>query len=125
MERKYRNRKQTVNGIRFDSMREAARYKELLLMQKAGVIKGLELQVRFVLIPEQRGPSPGVYRSGPHKGEPKPGCIIEKECCYIADFVYLENGAAVVEDAKGVRTREYIIKRKLMLERYGIRVREV
>lgn len=123
--RKYKNRKYTVNGITFDSKREALRWCELEMMQKAGVIQNLQRQVRFVLIPIQREKSSGVYKSGARKGQPKDGKIIERECCYIADFTYYENGQFIVEDAKGVRTPEYIIKRKLMLHVHSIRIREV
>lgn len=82
-------------------------------------------QVKYVLIPTQRAPSFEVYKRGPNKGRRKPGEVLEKECAYIADFVYTKGDETVVEDAKGVRTKEYIIKRKLMLERYGIRIKEV
>jgi len=123
--RKYGNKKNTVDGITFDSMREAHRYQELKAMQKAGIIQDLKLQVKFVLIPTQREESTEVYKSGKNKGKPKQGKIIERECAYIADFVYLENGVLIVEDAKGMRTTEYIIKRKLMLYVHGIRVKEV
>lgn len=73
-----------------------------------------------MLIPAQResdiiGPRGGV----------KKGKSIERECAYIADFVYAENGKIVVEDTKGVRTPEYIVKRKLMLYLYGIKIKEV
>lgn len=51
--------------------------------------------------------------------------MIERECSYKADFMYEENGKSVVEDVKGFRTKEYIIKRKLMLYQYGIRISEV
>lgn len=77
-------------------------------MELAGEISDLRLQVKYVLIPTQRAPSFEVYKRGPNKGRRKPGKVLE-----------------VVEDAKGVRTKEYIIKRKLMLERYGIRIKEV
>lgn len=122
---KYRNKKYTFDGITFDSRKEARRYAELKAMQQAGIIQDLKLQVKYVLIPTQREESSSVYKSGKNKGKPKPGKVIEKECSYIADFVYLENGILVVEDAKGMRTKEYIIKRKLMLKEYGIRIREV
>ena len=125
MGRKYGNKKYTVNGITFDSMKEAHRYLELIELQKAGIIKDLKLQVKFVLIPTQREESCEVYKSGKNKGKPKPGKVIEKECRYIADFQYIENGILVVEDAKGMRTEVYRIKRKLMLERHGIRIKEV
>lgn len=123
--RKYGNKKYTVDGITFDSIREAHRYQELKAMQKAGIIHDLRLQVKYVLIPTQRESSEEIYKSGKNKGKPKPGRVLEKECSYIADFVYLENGVLVVEDAKGMRTTEYIIKRKLMLWVHGIRIKEV
>nr|DAR17589.1 MAG TPA: Endonuclease [Caudoviricetes sp.] len=122
---KYGSRKQTVSGITFDSRREARRFQELRLLEQAGQISGLRLQVKYVLIPTQRAPSFEVYKRGPNKGRRKPGEVLEKECAYIADFVYTKGDETVVEDAKGVRTKEYIIKRKLMLERYGIRIKEV
>lgn len=125
MRSKYGSRKQTVPGITFDSLREARRFQELRLLELAGEISDLRLQVKYVLIPTQRAPSFEVYKRGPNKGRRKPGEVLEKECSYIADFVYTKGDETVVEDAKGVRTKEYIIKRKLMLERYGIRIKEV
>lgn len=122
---KYGNRKTVANGIEFDSQKEARRYQELLLLERSGKISNLRLQVKYVLIPTQRAPSLEVYKAGPKKGHRKPGKVLENECAYIADFVYTKGGETVVEDAKGVRTKEYIIKRKLMLERYGIRIKEV
>lgn len=108
---KYNSKKTVVDGQKFDSKKEANRYQELLLLEKAGVIKNLSRQVKFVLIPSQRDES---------------GKVIERECSYKADFVYYEeDGETVVEDVKGFRTKEYIIKRKLMLYQYGIRIREV
>lgn len=107
---KYNNKKVTVNGQVFDSKKEANRYQELLLLEKAGVIKNLSRQVKFVLIPSQRDEN---------------GKVIERECSYKADFKYEEDGKAVVEDVKGFRTKEYIIKRKLLLWQYGIRIREI
>lgn len=102
---KYNNRKTTVEGIAFDSKREAARYSELKMLALAGEITDLELQKRFELVPKQQG---------------------ERSVVYVADFVYRDarSGALVVEDTKGCRTKEYIIKRKLMLHRYGIKITE-
>lgn len=117
---KYKNIKATINGITFDSKREANRYAELRLLEKAGIIQNLQLQVKYVLIPAQKEPDTVGARGGIHKGK-----VIEKECSYIADFVYEEDGKTVVEDTKGFRTKDYIIKRKLMLERYGIQIREI
>mgnify|MGYP002706008184 CR=1 FL=1 len=125
MKNKYGNRKTVVNGIEFDSRKEAVRYQELRLLERAGKISGLRLQEKFILIPSQREASTEVYKSGPQKGRRKPGKLLEKECSYIADFCYTENREIVVEDTKGFRTEAYKIKRKLMLERYGIRIREI
>lgn len=122
---KYGNRKTVVNGIEFDSQKEARRYQELRLLEQIGKISNLRLQVKYVLIPTQRAASFEVYKSGPQKGQRKPGKVLENECAYIADFVYTQDGSEVVEDAKGMRTAVYRIKRKLMLERYGIQIREV
>lgn len=117
---KYHNRKITRDGVTFDSRKELRRYEELQLLQQAGEIANLRRQVKFVLIPTQREPSKIGTRGGVKKGR-----LIERECAYIADFVYTENGKIVVEDTKGLRTKDYIIKRKLMLYVHNIRVREV
>ena len=106
---KYRNRKTTLDGIEFDSAKEARRYAELRLLEKAGQIFNLQRQVPFVLIPKQE----------------RGGKVVERPVVYKADFVYTENGEDVVEDTKGMKTKDYIIKRKLMLWQYGIRIKEV
>lgn len=117
---KYHNVKTRRDGLTFDSKKEHKRYNELLLLQQAGEIKNLRRQVKFVLIPTQREPNIIGTRGGVKKGK-----LLERECAYIADFVYIQNGKIVVEDTKGVRTKDYIIKRKLMLYTQGIRIREV
>lgn len=122
---KYRNQRTTVNGITFDSRREAKRYCELAVLERAGVIQNLQMQKTFTLVPEQREEPTERYKKGIHKGEWKPGKLIEKQIAYIADFVYKQNGEMIVEDAKGLRTKEYIIKRKLMLYIHNIRIKEV
>ena len=107
----------------FDSKKEYRRYNELVLLQKAGAISDLETQKEYELIPAQYE----IYERYGAKGQRlKDGkrCI-EKSCCYKADFVYKENGKTVVEDTKGVKTKDYIIKRKLMLYIHNIRVKEV
>lgn len=102
---KYDNKRVVVDGIRFDSKREAARWQELKLLERAGEIKGLERQVEYELIPKQPG---------------------ERAVKYIADFRYIDHdGKTVVEDTKGVKTPVYILKRKLLLWVHGIRVVEV
>ena len=122
---KYGNRKTVVDGITFDSEKEANRFRELQLLERAGKITALQRQVKYVLIPTQREFSNEIYKKGAHQGHFKPGKVLEKECSYIADFAYIQDGAYVVEDTKGVRTEAYKIKRKLMLERYGIQIKEV
>jgi hypothetical protein len=76
--------------------------------------------VEFELIPAQREPDRVGVRGGKIKGK-----TIEQAVKYVADFVYTENGKRVVEDTKGFRTKDYIIKRKLMLWVHGIKIREV
>lgn len=125
---KYKNKKVTYKGITFDSTKEMKRYKELLLLEKAGVIQDLQLQVKYDLIPAQYETveTGEYYKIGAKKGQPKTKQVcIEQSITYYADFVYIEAGEKVVEDAKGVRTEDYIIKRKLMLYIHGIRIREV
>ena len=74
----------------------------------------------FELLPVQREPD----KIGPRGGR-KPGRVIEREAVYIADFVYKDaEGREVVEDCKGMRTRDYLLKRKLMFFRFGIRIME-
>lgn len=107
--RKYKAKPVEVDGIRFDSGKEAKRYIYLKDEEKAGRIENLRLQVPFVLIPPQH----------------IDGKSVERPVKYYADFVYTENGVEVVEDTKGVKTPDYIIKRKLMLYIHNIRIREV
>lgn len=114
---KYGNKKVTVDGIEFDSIKEANRYAELNMLQRGGVIKDLELQKKFILIPSQK----------------IDGKVVERECSYIADFVYtdVKSGERIVEDVKGYRDpssaayAKFVIKRKLMLKEYGIKIIEV
>ncbi len=125
MYRKYNNRKIIVDGITFDSKKEAGRYKELKILERAGIIQDLQRQVKYVLIPAQYEPSGEIYTKGKKNGKLKKGRLIERECAYYADFVYTENGKTVVEDTKGVKTPEYIIKRKLMLYVHNIKIKEM
>lgn len=124
--RKYHNKKITIDGLMFDSKKEAKRYQELKALEKAGVIYGLRTQVKYLLIPAQHELTDEVYIKGKNKGDPKKGKLLERECAYYADFVYsTKGGELVVEDTKGMRTPDYIIKRKLMLYVHGIRIAEV
>lgn len=119
---KYHSKKAFSYGALCDSQREARRWTELNLMLRAGEISDLQRQVKFVLIPAQREPDTKGKRGGIIKGR-----LLERECAYIADFVYTDNatGERVIEDTKGFKTPEYIIKRKLMLFMHGIRIKEV
>lgn len=101
---KYRNHKVTIGEIRFDSKREARRYQVLVLLQRAGKITELRRQVRYHL-----------DVNGVHI------------CDYVLDFQYRRDGVLVYEDSKtkGTRTRNFIIKQRLMLACHGIRVEEV
>lgn len=101
---KYHAKSVVYNGIRFDSKKEAERYKELSLLQRSGYIRDLKRQVPFVLIDKNEKFS---------------------RCVYKADFVYKQNGQQVVEDVKGFITDVYKIKRKLMYDRYGIEIKEI
>lgn len=125
---KYGNRKITQGGETFDSTKEYRRYTELLLLERAGAIQDLRRQVPFELIPAQYEDvyTGEFYQRGEHKGEPKMkrGCV-EKAVVYYADFVYLQDGVTVVEDTKGFKTADYILKRKLMLHVHGIRIKEL
>ena len=107
---KYGAKRTTIDGKTFDSTKEANRYTSLLLLQRAGVISDLQTQVKFVLIPTQRD---------------EDGNLLEKECSYKADFVYKRDGQTIVEDTKGFKTPEYIIKRKLMLHIHNIKIQEI
>ena len=107
---KYHSRKITRDGETFDSIKEYRRFCELSLLVKAGKVTDLKRQVKFELIPSQRAD----------------GKVVERPVNYVADFVYKnEEGCVVVEDTKGFKTKDYIIKRKLMLWVHGIRIQEV
>ena len=115
MANKYNARKILADGMTFDSKKEYKRYKELAELENEGQIAELQRQVKFVLIPSQKGAD---------------GKTIERECSYIADFAYKDSeGKLQVEDVKGYKYSNaysyFVIKRKLMLKVHGIRVKEV
>ena len=109
---KYGAKKTEVDGILFDSRKEAQRWCELKLMERAGMITDLFRQFPIKLIPAQRDEN---------------GKVIERAVGYVADFVYTDTatGKTIYEDVKGVRTKEYLLKRKMCLYFHGIRIREV
>ena len=127
---KYKNTKYTYLGIKFDSLKECRRYTELRLLEQAGKIKDLELQKAYELIPAQYEETEDIYTKGAHKGEHKK-VLQERACNYVADYVYIdcETGKTVVEDVKGYREGGayslFKVKRKLMLYRYGIKIKEI
>lgn len=98
---KYGAKKTIVDGITFDSMAEAARYGALKIIEAAGLISDLRLQVRYDITVNGR-----------------------KVCRYVADFVYIENGKEVVEDVKGMKTPVYNLKKKLMEAVFGVVILE-
>ena len=100
---KYGNRKVMTEDGWFDSQRELKRWGELKLLERAGQIKNLRRQVPYELIPKMPG---------------------SRATFFVADFVYEENGQNVVEDSKGYRNRLYLLKRKLMMFRHSIQIRE-
>ena len=99
---KYNARKTTVDGVTFASAREAARYGELKMLERAGKISGLELQPRYELQPAFRTKDGKAIRA------------VE----YVADFVYTEDGKIIIEDCKGWRTDIFKLKLKLMFFRH-------
>ena len=108
-ESKYHSRKTEVDGITFDSKKEAERYCDLRMMQKAGMIRDLVRQKYFEIIPKT-----DKYRA----------------CYYVADFVYTTyDGKEVIEDVKGYKSGQayqlFTIKKKLVYERYGIEITEI
>ena len=113
---KFHSKKIVVDGISFDSKKESKRWLDLLQLEKEGKIQNLQKQVKFELIPSQYITIDG-----------KKKCV-ERSCFYIADFVYFQDGKQVVEDVKGYKKGSayniFTIKRKLMLEKYGIRIKE-
>jgi Protein of unknown function (DUF1064). len=114
---KYKN----VKYKGYDSIREYNRAQQLKLLQKKGIISCLQEQVKYELIPAQyeHYDVQGI-RKVLHKKK-----LLERAVCYYADFQYIQNGETIVEDSKGMKTKEYIIKRKLMLQVHGIKVKEV
>ena len=99
--RKYRNKKTQIGMYVFDSIAESKRYKELALLEKAGQIKGLKLQPKFLL----------------QEGFKKNGKTYRK-IEYIADFMYIENGKVIIEDVKGMETDVFKLKRKMFEYKY-------
>lgn len=104
---KYHAKKTVVDGMAFDSKREADRYLVLKSMEEDGDIEDLRRQVRYELVP-------AFDVDGKHY----------RPVYYVADFVYAAGGKEVVEDVKGMRTDVYRLKSKLFARRYGVSIKE-
>jgi len=104
---KYHNKKVIVDDIKFDSKKEANRYNQLKLLEKAGLIKNLQRQVKYELQPSFKYNDKTI-----------------RAINYIADFVYEKNGELIVEDVKGIRTDVYKLKKKMLLYIFNIEIKE-
>lgn len=122
---KYNAQKVVYDGITFDSKREAKRYQVLKLLERSGEISNLRLQVEYELIPNQYRTEERYGKNGRRLKDKQ--VLLERKCCYVADFVYTDNrtGETVVEDCKGMRVEPYQVKKKLMLWVHGIIIKEV
>jgi len=98
---KYNAKPIEFDGFKFDSKKEAKRYLELKMLERAGVISNLILQPKFLL-----------QDSFKYKGK------TQRAIFYIADFEYIKDGKRIVEDVKGVKTEVYKLKKKLFLKKY-------
>ncbi|MGP1544162.1 MAG: DUF1064 domain-containing protein [Candidatus Fimenecus sp.] len=107
---KYGNKKTVVDGITFDSKKEARRYCELKLLEKCKKIEDLKLQQPFELLPTQKNAT---------------GKVIHRKVNYIADFTYTEDGKFIVEDVKGFKTLVYNLKKAMLHHFYGYEIREI
>ena len=126
---KYSNKKVCVDGIQFDSKDEVKRYYELMLLEKAGKVKDVKYHEEFELIPAQ-------YETYTYARFSKSGRLlkegkrlVERAAIYTADFTYIDcsTGEKVVEDVKchKTKTEAYVIRRKLMYQKYKIKIKEV
>lgn len=106
---KYHNQPDSRGSLRFDSKKEARRYDELMLMMASGKIKDLRLQQDFTLVEAYTRPSGERVRA----------------MRYRADFTYTREGERIVEDVKGIKTKDYQMKKKLMMDKYGISITEI
>ena len=122
MRTKYGNKKAKHDGMVFDSRRERNRYIILSALQRAGEISDLRMQVTYELLP-------AIYEMEEKQLKTKVKKVqrcAQRAVHYIADFVYKDKeGYEVVEDTKGMRTKEYLLKKKLMTALLGIQIKEV
>jgi hypothetical protein len=105
---KYHNKKVEYDGIKFDSVKEKNRYIGLKQLEKLGVIQNLQRQVKYELQPSFKLNGKTI-----------------RSITYIADFVYIQDGVEVIEDVKGMRTKEYLLKKKLFEYKYQKEIKEI
>lgn len=125
---KYGNKVIDTPCGKFDSIHEYDVYLKLFQRRRCGEITDLHRQVPFELIPAATEEYAVSKQTRTGEKQVKKTRIVERACHYVADFTYMEDGRMVVVDAKSAitrKTKEYIIKRKLMLFRYGIRIKEM
>ena len=123
---KYGNKKVIISGEVFDSRKEAKRYRELMRLQEAGEISDLKRQVEFLLLPNQYKVEERYSKSGKRLKDKQ--TLLERKVCYVADFVYRDkDDNRIVEDTKSkiTKTKDYILKRKLMLFIHNISIKEI
>lgn len=122
MRQKYGNKKVEHKGVVFDSKKERNRYETLLNLERAGLIKDLRRQVPFEIVP-------AVYVQEERQLKTKVKIVercVQRAAHYVADFVYNDmEGNVIVEDTKGYRTSEYLLKKKMMRAFLGIEIKEV
>lgn len=124
---KYHSKKtKTADGITFDSRKEARRWQHLRLLESRGEIQDLRRQVEYELVPNQYVVIER-YSDKTGKRLKDEQRLAERRVCYVADFVYTRDGETIVEDTKSpaTRTKDYIIKRKLMRYLNGIAISEI
>ena len=105
---KYHNKKVEYDGIKFDSQKEKNRYIGLKQLEKLGVIQNLQRQVKYELQPSFKLNKKTI-----------------RSITYVADFVYIQDGVEVIEDVKGMRTKEYLLKKKLFEYKYQKEIKEI
>ena len=105
---KYHNKKVIYDGIKFDSTKEKNRYIGLKQLEKLGVIQNLQRQVKYELQPSFKLNKKTI-----------------RSITYVADFVYIQDGVEVIEDVKGMRTKEYLLKKKLFEYKYQKEIKEI
>lgn len=105
---KYHNKKVIYDGIKFDSKKEKNRYIGLKQLERLGVIQNLQRQVKYELQPSFKLNGKTI-----------------RSITYIADFVYIQDNKEVIEDVKGIRTKEYLLKKKLFEYKYQKEIKEI